>query len=245
MKKPLDSKGFTLVELAIVIVIIGLLVGGVLAGQELINQARIQNILKTVESYKAAVITFKGKYNDVPGDSLRPDLFFPGAGITQGNGNGIIDLRPEAFEFWKSLSLAKLVKGSYTGYTGNDAINANNMPVDAGGINYIFRCTPGSIHNGKPYMKDSCWFTANKISTTSVINSIGSAIFSLEDAKALDMKIDDGVASTGTLLGTGPSITRTICSGTDPFADGVITGDYLQTGDLARVVCVPYFEFRP
>jgi type II secretory pathway pseudopilin PulG len=104
--KSVMNKAFTLVELAIVI--IGLLVGGVLQGQELIQQAKIQSVIKNVESYKAAVITFKGKYNDVPGDSLRHATYFPGVGIVEGNGNGIIDLPSEIFDFgvlWVRLSL--------------------------------------------------------------------------------------------------------------------------------------------
>ncbi len=65
----MNKKGFTLVELAIVLVIIGLLVGGVLQGQELIKQAQVRNVMATLSQYDAAVNTFKAKYaNQIPGD---------------------------------------------------------------------------------------------------------------------------------------------------------------------------------
>jgi prepilin-type N-terminal cleavage/methylation domain-containing protein len=62
------KKGFTLVELAIVLVIIGLLVTGVLAGQELIHQAKLQSVIKEFRNYQTSLATFYSKYNGLPGD---------------------------------------------------------------------------------------------------------------------------------------------------------------------------------
>jgi prepilin-type N-terminal cleavage/methylation domain-containing protein len=69
------NNGFTLVELAIVIVIIGLLVTGVLQGQELIRQSRINNTISQIKNYDAVVNTFKAKYNALPGDISKASLF--------------------------------------------------------------------------------------------------------------------------------------------------------------------------
>jgi prepilin-type N-terminal cleavage/methylation domain-containing protein len=106
-----NNSGFTLVELAIVIVIIGLLVGGVLQGQELIKQAQIRSAMSAVQGYNAAINTFRAKYNEMPGDISRADTFglnAPRGGAVNvcatsagtaatttaggvGNGNGILE----------------------------------------------------------------------------------------------------------------------------------------------------------
>ncbi len=72
MLKPKNNlSAFTLVELAIVLVIVGLLVGGVLQGQELIHQARLRSVISDIRSFEAAVTTFRLKYNELPGDIRR------------------------------------------------------------------------------------------------------------------------------------------------------------------------------
>ncbi len=89
------SPGFTLIELAIVLVIIGLIVGGVLVGQDLIAAARIRSQLSQIDKYNTAVITFRLKYNVLPGDML-PDQasafgFFHRSGVhNDGDGDGYV-----------------------------------------------------------------------------------------------------------------------------------------------------------
>ena len=70
MKRTNRQRGFTLVELAIVMTIIGLLIGGILKGQELMQNARITATVSQVKSYSAAVTTFKDMYQATPGDML-------------------------------------------------------------------------------------------------------------------------------------------------------------------------------
>lgn len=84
------EKGFTLVELAIVLVIIGLIIGGVLVGQDLIKAAEIRAQITQIEQYNAAVNTFRTKYNGLPGDLRNASSFFPAADfpdVRNGNGN--------------------------------------------------------------------------------------------------------------------------------------------------------------
>src|SRR5713101_5414518 len=62
--------GFTLVEIAIVLVIIGLLLGGILKGQEMITQARIKNIINDFNGVTVAVTSYQDRYRAIPGDDL-------------------------------------------------------------------------------------------------------------------------------------------------------------------------------
>src|SRR5580658_7858400 len=90
------AAGFTLIELSIVLVIIGLIVGGVLAGQDLIRAAAARAQITQIEKYNTAVNTFRGKYNALPGDmnaEAASQLGFPSRPGTygEGDGNGVIE----------------------------------------------------------------------------------------------------------------------------------------------------------
>ena len=84
------SRGFTLIEIAIVLVIIGLLLGGVLKGQELITGARVRNLISQQDGIKAAFFGFQDRYRALPGDyAAATRTSVPSAG--NGNGNGRIE----------------------------------------------------------------------------------------------------------------------------------------------------------
>ncbi len=112
--------GFTLIELAIVLVVIGLLLGGVLKGQELIDSARVRNLISQMDSIKAAYLTFQDKYQAAPGDYPGPLAYANLAGIPNpqvgGNGDGVVQDTPQAREgllAWVHLSHANLITGHY------------------------------------------------------------------------------------------------------------------------------------
>jgi prepilin-type N-terminal cleavage/methylation domain-containing protein len=94
--------GFTLVELAIVMIIIGLLIAGVLKGQALIQNAQVTSTVAQVKSIEAAISTFSDTYAAIPGDLVNPATRLPncagaciqGAGVN--NGNGHLELTPGA-----------------------------------------------------------------------------------------------------------------------------------------------------
>src|ERR1700735_2969244 len=93
---PTAQRGFTLIELSIVLVIIGLIVGGVLVGQDLIRAADVRAQISQIEKYQTAVNTFRGKYGYLPGDIKDPDAssfgFQPrGPYAGEGDGNGILE----------------------------------------------------------------------------------------------------------------------------------------------------------
>lgn len=117
---PTAARGFTLIELAIVLVVIGLLLGGILKGQELIESARARNLMSQMDSIKAAYFAFQDKYRALPGD-------YPGAlahanlagianGQVGGNGDGVVRDTAQARESllaWVHLSHANLIAGNY------------------------------------------------------------------------------------------------------------------------------------
>lgn len=77
MKQYQTQKGFTLVELAIVMTIIGLLIGGILKGQELMENARVTSTVAQVKAYEAAVTTFRDSYSALPGDMPNAERRIP------------------------------------------------------------------------------------------------------------------------------------------------------------------------
>jgi prepilin-type N-terminal cleavage/methylation domain-containing protein len=108
------SKGFTLVEIAIVLVIIGLLLGGILKGQEMITQAKIKNVIADMSGVSAAMYGYLDRYRALPGDDVKADRW---GGATKGDGNGVIvgkwtEAGKESTEFWDHLRRSGFVSGS-------------------------------------------------------------------------------------------------------------------------------------
>ena len=117
---PRRQYGFTLVEIAIVLVMIGLLLGGILKGQELINGARVRNLADMNAGVQAAYYGFIDRYRQVPGDmrAAAAASAIGDATITAGgNANGRIDAASwgEASALWVHLTRAGFLQGSYDG----------------------------------------------------------------------------------------------------------------------------------
>jgi len=144
------QSGFTLIELSIVLVIIGLITGGVLVGNDLINAAAIRSQISQLEKYNIAVRTFQGKYGQLPGDmdgNLASQFGFIARSGTDGRGdnNGVIisncycgtklplypvglypwDQAAEALFFWEDLSQAGMIDGLFN--TATDAAAPSNI----------------------------------------------------------------------------------------------------------------------
>ena len=105
--------GFTLVEIAIVLVIIGLLLGGVMKGRAMIENAKIKNLENNVNGNIAAVNTFMDRYRALPGDFKKASNRIK-AGLTDGDGNGRIE-GGERYSFWSHLAAAGIVSGDFDG----------------------------------------------------------------------------------------------------------------------------------
>lgn len=133
---------FSLVELSIVLVILGLLTGGILAGQSLIRAAELRSVTTEYQRYTAAVHTFRDKYFALPGDFRDATRFWmrqvnaahcvtnatPAAavgtpGTCDGNNDGVLGIPAaasqsgESFQFWRQLAHAGLIEGTYSGLT--------------------------------------------------------------------------------------------------------------------------------
>lgn len=114
------QQGFSLVEIAIVAVIIGLLVGGVLKGQEMLTNARIGRVEDDYRTIAAAILSYQDRYGVLPGDDPAASTRFPGAWTTADNGNGNGTVQGawngtantlESRKLWKHLRGAGLLKG--------------------------------------------------------------------------------------------------------------------------------------
>jgi len=129
-----QQSGFTLIEIAIVLVIIGLLLGGVLKGQELITSARVRNLISTQDGIKAAYFGFQDRYRALPGDYSGPNAQanipnMPGA--FGGNGDGRILNQAAADEqvlAWMHMSNAGFLTGAYRTAAALEAPSAANTP---------------------------------------------------------------------------------------------------------------------
>jgi prepilin-type N-terminal cleavage/methylation domain-containing protein len=129
MQTRLKQSGFTLVEIAIVLVIIGLLLGGILKGQEMITQARIKNVINDFNGLTAAYASYQDRYRAIPGDDAGAVARWTLAAANAGNANGSGALdnpagtayndptavnEPESRLFWWHLRQAGFIPGATT-----------------------------------------------------------------------------------------------------------------------------------
>lgn len=219
-----QQAGFTLVEIAIVLVIIGLLLGGILKGQEMITQAKIKNIVNDMNGMSAAIYSYQDRYRALPGDELDATTVARwGAAAFGGDGNGVLctgacaspttskyNSAPtapvsglnEAQLFWMHLRLSGFVPGPTSG--------AASVQQPSNAVNGLLGVQTTGLG-----------FNTNIICTSNLPDKV---------AIAVDTQVDDGASATGGVRGQAQS------APSPDVASSAATG-YQETGTNTYLLC--------
>jgi prepilin-type N-terminal cleavage/methylation domain-containing protein len=222
MRPPFSRHGFTLIELSIVLVIIGLIVGGVLVGYDLIKAAELRSVVRQIESTNTAASAFRLKYNAIPGDMRNATDFWgakadcsPPAPTTDkttcdGNGNRMLEgtMEIESFCFWQHLSNAELIPGNYTCSTSSmsgglfEAGSTFGTLAGRKGALMLFNRPIETFFYGFAYK--NAFIIAQR-------GDMISNIFAPHEAYYIDEKLDNGTPGTGIVqVGLQPQCTTTV-----------------------------------
>lgn len=222
-------RGFTLIEISIALVIIGLLVGGVIVGQSLIASAQLRSQMTQIEKYRLAVNAFRSKYSCLPGDCrIAESIGFTARGNGAGQGDGdtrirgfsaLNQRRGETVLFWRDLSTAGLISEQFTIATAATDPDPGNPITETSSpalVDLIPRASIGRgnyvyVWSGGVWAKDSL----NQMAPTTSDNYFGlSAVQTIEQGKpisseaglspleayGIDSKTDDGFPQSGKVI---------------------------------------------
>ena len=205
------QSGFTLVEIAIVLVIIGLLLGGVLKGQELVNSAKVKNFANDFRNIPLFIYGYQDKFKAIPGDDASANVHITGAtpATTPAGtvGNGVINgswnsttVTDESYLFWQHVRLAGLAAGP------TSPADASYIPKNAeGGIIGIESGLSAYIGATSASAGPPAVAATPALGGSYVVCSYG---ILGKFAKQLDTTLDDGVSNTGSMRIVSASHTR-------------------------------------
>ncbi len=201
--KKKDEKGFTLVELAIVLVIIGLILAGIIKGQELITNAKIKRTYSVQKEIAAAIYTYYDRYQFYPGDDRQAAAKFTNPATTNGNGNGVIDTGAGPGVVDTAANFACTVTGTEQCDLWSE-LRQSGILTGSGFIN------PTNPYGGAIAVS----YTAGYLGA-SAINWIHLQSIPYEVCQLIDVQFDDGVlagggstgAATGSIQGTANYMT--------------------------------------
>lgn len=252
---------FSLIELSIVLVILGLLTGGILSGQSLIRAAELRSVSADVQRYTAAIYSFRDKYFALPGDMPTAIKFWGTAGggtadgkdatcaalttastdakTCNGDGSGHIeDSTYEMFRAWQHLANAGLIEGSYSGVAATGladhhviGVNSPRSKISNGGFGISYLGTYGG--DGATYAT-----TYNDLIWFGAVSTERPQdnILKPEEAWNIDTKLDDGKPATGKVIMRGQTYTwgdPQNCTTSASKTD--LTGDYRLSN--SSIVC--------
>lgn len=242
MKRLEQQKGFTLVELAIVLTIIGLLIGGILKGQQLITNARVTSQIAQINAYKAATTTFTDTYTGLPGDLATASTRIPGCGAgntnncASGAGAGIVGAAGTAPAatvistanswYWVHMALANLIIGvtpSSTTIIGGQTPYAKINP-NAG----IVVTQLASVAGAAAPVFSGLYATITMSNTAGAMtgSGLGAGLNAMTPNQAanIDRKMDDGQSQTGGVIAFGPATDCAVATGSG-YIESVTTSD--------------------
>ena len=183
------NKGFTLVEIAIVLVVVGLLLGGILKGQELVNTAKVRLIADRQNSLKSAWYMFVDRFGGLPGDFAQANVYVTRA--VPGDGNGIVEVSES------QLAFQHLTSAGYLRCAQCTARARGGNPRPDNSVRNIYGGVMSIHHNDEQaFLGEPGFINSSRLS----INS-GRLIPSNILAE-VDRKIDDGIANTGEFVFT-------------------------------------------
>jgi len=213
------QSGFTLIEITIVLVIIGLLLGGVLKGQELVIQARIRNVLNDLNGAAGAIYAYQDRYRALPGDDRGATARW--SSLASGNGDGII------CGTYNGTSAAATGSGiaCSSGATMNDSLLLWQHLRTAGFIAGAGSDAPTNATGGITGIQNGAFGLVGTVICTSNLPA--------RVAASIDAQLDDGILNTGSLRGAGQS------TALNPAASGSAgtSGDYVDDGSQLYLVC--------
>jgi prepilin-type N-terminal cleavage/methylation domain-containing protein len=253
--------GFTLVELAIVMIIIGLLITGVLKGQQLITNAQITSTVAQIKAIDAATTSFRDQYNATPGDMLTPNARIancPAAGACglPGNGDGRVGTASilftavpatEQISYWAQLNSAGLLTGINPDPTGVTATAwgqyAPASKVSGGGLDvgwYAGGVTLGGLQNVTATIPAPAgtYLAVHGTAGARVAGAAADSFLTPNLAARIDTKLDDSQPNTGTVLAAGAAA----ASGTSCASAATAVGVYNEA--VTNAVCSIYIQFQ-
>ena len=230
------KKGFALIELSIVLVLIGLIVGVIVGGQSLVKQAKIRNLISDVNHVKTAMKSFKLKYKALPGDIRNIQSYYPS--IQNGNGNMLMNGNSHEHQgFWEVLQVENL----YTKYIEGPApelVYTNQVTPFGSGVYYRIgdNVSPDqNVYGGDLYQ----WHL--QIGDIDSANRLHQYI-STKDTISIDTKFDDGLAGDGWIK-AGRNFTTSFLTGCvveNNYFGALTSATYDYSDDDGK--CLIFFE---
>jgi prepilin-type N-terminal cleavage/methylation domain-containing protein len=240
----MEKRGFTLVELAIVLVIIGLVSAGVLIGRDLVHGAALRADIAQAEKLNVAVNAFRGKYNCLPGDCASASQLVPGSQDGNGNGrivnndglNGNPDMESAVLYHYNSEPAFLMDHLARAGLISSPAFDPND-PVAALAVGQGLMALPSANGSGIAaqcviddiaYSNMGCHYLLLGVSKDDNADALSTQRppYSGADAQSIDSKIDDGRPLTGTVVGLSPM----------PF-DDALTAPAMPYGSAIETRC--------
>ncbi len=203
-----DNRAFTLLEMAIVVAIVGLLAGAIVAGQSIVRSSQITAVMTDAKFYYAAFKKFEDQYGAAPGDMSTAQNIW-GTVTANGNGDGRIYGATASHEFemfnaWEHLALSGLIPGVYTGVAGSAGAihcvpgqNAPQTAVDRVGMQFYDFASALELSGYASYY-DGFYYRPLLIGTSYANNNLCyGAFLTPKEAFQLDSKYDDGSPASG------------------------------------------------